>query len=108
VLRIVDKFFGQLEDQVAERGVKLHITDAARKWMAEEGYKPEFGAREMERVVHSHIKKPLADLMLFGALQGGGEAVIDQADEGLVVTPKTRKLPLKDTRKDDEPELIDA
>jgi len=108
VLLIVDKFLGQLEDQVADRGVKLHITEAARRWMAEEGYKPEFGAREMGRVVHSHIKKPLADLMLFGALEGGGEAVIDTGDDGLVVTPKTRKLSLKDSRKDDEPELVDA
>ena len=107
VMRIVDKFVEQLENQVAERGVKLHLTQAAREWMATEGYKPEFGAREMGRVVHNHIKKPLADLMLFGALSGGGEAVIDLIDGELTVTPKTQQLPLKDSP-EDKPELVDA
>lgn len=104
VVRIVDKFIGLLEDQVAERGVKIHLTQKARQWMAEEGYKPEFGAREMGRVVHNHIKKPLADLMLFGPLQDGGEAVIDLVNGELTVTPKTQQLPLKES----EPELVDA
>ena len=75
--------------------------------MASEGYKPEFGAREMGRVVHNHIKKPLADLMLFGALSGGGEAVIDFIEGELTVTPKTQQLPLKDSP-EDTPELVDA
>jgi len=104
VLRIVDKFVGQLEDQVAERGVKIRITMKAKEWMAAEGYKPEFGAREMGRVVHNSIKKPLADLMLFGPLQDGGEAIIDIVDGELTVTPKTQQLPLKK----DEPDLVDA
>lgn len=104
VLRIVDKFVGQLEDQVAERGVKIRITAKAKEWMAVEGYKPEFGAREMGRVVHNSIKKPLADLMLFGPLQDGGEAIIDMVDGELTVTPKTQQLPLKE----DEPDLVDA
>jgi len=108
VLKIVDKFVGELEDQVSERGIKLHLTEAARQWMADEGYKPEYGAREMSRVIHNHIKKPLADMMLFGALQGGGEAIIDIIDGELTVTPKTKKLPLKKSTKDDEPELVDA
>ena len=107
VIRIVDKFVEELENQVAERGVKLHLTQAAREWMASEGYKPEFGAREMGRVVHNHIKKPLADLMLFGALSGGGEAVIDFIEGELTVTPKTQQLPLKDSP-EDTPELVDA
>ena len=107
VVRIVDKFIGELEDQVAERGVKLHLTLKAREWMAKEGYKPEFGAREMGRVVHNYIKKPLADLMLFGSLQDGGEAIIDLIDGQIEVRPKTQQLPLKDSP-EDEPELVDA
>ena len=79
VRQIVDKFLRSLGAQVAERGVTLTATDAARGWMAEKGYKPEFGAREMSRVVHEHIKKPLADLMLFGALKSGGLAEVDVA-----------------------------
>ena len=107
VLRIVDKTVGMLEDQVADRGVKLHLSQRAREWMATEGYKPEFGAREMSRVVHNHIKKPLADLMLFGSLQNGGEAVIDLVDGELKITPKTQQLSLKDSAPD-ESELVDA
>ena len=58
----------------------------------------------MGRVVHNFIKKPLADLMLFGPLQDGGEAVIDMVDGTLTVTPKTQQLPLKES----ESELVDA
>jgi len=108
VLRIVDKFMDELENQVADRGVKLHLTMAAREWMSKEGYKPEFGAREMGRVVHNHIKKSLADLMLFGPLQNGGEAIIDLVDDEIKVTPKTQQIALDDTESDDEGELVDA
>ena len=76
----------QLEDQVAERGVSISLSDEAREWMAEHGYKPEFGAREMGRIIHQHIKRPLADMMLFGDLQGGGTARIDLKDGTLTVT----------------------
>ena len=81
VVQIVDKFVGELDTQVSERGVSIQLTEAARQWMAERGYKPEYGAREMGRVVHKHIKMPLADLMLFGALKDGGTAHVDVADE---------------------------
>ncbi len=81
VVRIVDKFVGELGDQVRERGVTISLTDAARQWMAERGYKPEYGAREMGRVVHNQIKMPLADLMLFGALKDGGVATVDAVED---------------------------
>jgi len=80
VTRIVDKFVAQLSEQVADRGVKLELTEAARAWMAAEGYKPEFGAREMSRVVLQYIKRPLADLMLFGDLKNGGTAIVDRLE----------------------------
>jgi len=82
VVQIVDKFVGELDAQVSERGVSIKLTAAARAWMAERGYKPEYGAREMGRVVHKHIKMPLADLMLFGALKDGGTAHVDTVEEG--------------------------
>ena len=96
VTKIVDKFVAQLADQISERNVTLEVTDAARSWMATEGYKPEYGAREMSRVVLQHIKRPLADHMLFGDLKDGGTAVVDREDgddaEGLVIrcVPPTR------------------
>ncbi|MGC6508778.1 MAG: ATP-dependent Clp protease ATP-binding subunit ClpA [Myxococcota bacterium] len=77
VRMVVDKFINQLELQVTERNVKIEATNDAKDWLSKKGYKPEFGAREMGRVVHKHIKQPLAELMLFGDLQDGGTALID-------------------------------
>ncbi len=79
VRRIVDKFLGQLSAQVADRGVTIEATPAARDWLAEKGYNPAMGAREMGRVIHHNIKRPLADMMLFGDLVGGGIARLDVA-----------------------------
>jgi ATP-dependent Clp protease ATP-binding subunit ClpA len=88
VTKIVDKFIGQLAAQVEERGVTLELTESGREWMAKAGYKPEFGAREMGRVVLKHIKRPLADHMLFGDLKDGGTAVISasETEDELVIT----------------------
>ncbi|RME21650.1 MAG: ATP-dependent Clp protease ATP-binding subunit ClpA [Deltaproteobacteria bacterium] len=77
VRRIVDKFLAQLGDQVADRGVRIEATVAARDWLAEQGYDPAMGAREMGRVIHHRIKRPLADMMLFGELVDGGVAHLD-------------------------------
>ena len=74
VVRIVDKFIGELNEQIIDRNVTIVPTEEARQWLGERGYKPEFGAREMSRVIHQHIKQPLADLMLFGDLKDGGVA----------------------------------
>ncbi|MDG1481510.1 MAG: ATP-dependent Clp protease ATP-binding subunit ClpA [Myxococcota bacterium] len=81
VVKIVDKFIGQLNEQTMERNVSIALTDEARKWLGARGYKPEFGAREMGRVIHQHIKQPLADLMLFGALKNGGIAKLVVVEE---------------------------
>ena len=86
VRRVVDKFIDQLAAQVADRDVTIRVTDAARDWMGERGHKPEFGAREMSRIIHQHIKRPLADLMLFGPLAKGGEAVVDVKDDELKIS----------------------
>jgi ATP-dependent Clp protease ATP-binding subunit ClpA len=69
---IVDKFLLELEHQLVERKVTLTATDAARQFFRKEGYSDEFGAREMGRVVQEHVKKPLAEEILFGALRDGG------------------------------------
>jgi len=92
VSRVVDKFVSQLALQVSERDVEIEVTPAAREWLSERGYKPEYGAREMDRIIHHFIKRPLADLMLFGGLQSGGIAVVDidgSDAASLEVTPKS-------------------
>jgi ATP-dependent Clp protease ATP-binding subunit ClpA len=91
ILRIVDKFLVELEGQLTEREVSITATDAARNFFMKQGYKPEFGAREMSRVIQEHVKKELADLILFGALREGGQAEIDFIDDKVVIRSKPRK-----------------
>src|SRR3982075_4215669 len=70
--RVVDKFVLQLEEQLADRNVTIELTAEARKWLAERGYDVLFGARPLARVIQEHIKKALAEELLFGRLAKGG------------------------------------
>ncbi|MBG0803386.1 ATP-dependent Clp protease ATP-binding subunit ClpA [Methylocystis sp. H4A] len=72
IKRVVDKFIMQLEAQLADRNVTIELTDEARSWLVEHGYDESMGARPMSRVIHQHIKTPLADEVLFGRLKNGG------------------------------------
>jgi ATP-dependent Clp protease ATP-binding subunit ClpA len=72
IKRVVDKFVMQLEAQLADRNVTIELTDEARGWLVEHGYDEAMGARPMSRVIHQHIKTPLADEVLFGRLKNGG------------------------------------
>ena len=70
VQRVVDKFVMQLEaQQLADRQVTIELTDEARLWLAEKGYDQRFGARPLARVIQEHIKKSLAEELLFGKLE---------------------------------------
>ena len=70
--KVVDKFVAELEVQLADRKVFIELTDGARRWLAEKGYDKLFGARPLARVIQEHIKKPLAEELLFGRLTKGG------------------------------------
>ena len=72
IKRVVDKFIMQLEAQLADRNVTIELTDETRDWLVEHGYDEAMGARPMSRVIHQHIKTPLADEVLFGRLKNGG------------------------------------
>jgi ATP-dependent Clp protease ATP-binding subunit ClpA len=72
VSRVVDKFVMELEGQLADRNVIIELSGEARKWLAEKGYDVAFGARPLGRVIQEHIKKPLAEELLFGKLAKGG------------------------------------
>jgi ATP-dependent Clp protease ATP-binding subunit ClpA len=74
---VVDKFILQLEAQLADRNVTIALTPAARKWLATRGYDESFGARPLGRLIQEHVKKPMADELLFGSLQKGGGVKID-------------------------------
>ncbi|MEE8189846.1 MAG: ATP-dependent Clp protease ATP-binding subunit ClpA [Kiloniellales bacterium] len=72
MVRIVDKFIMELETQLADRNVVIELSEAARDWLAAEGYDPLFGARPLARVIQEQIKRPLAEELLFGKLVKGG------------------------------------
>jgi len=72
ILRVVDKFLLELENQLVDKGVELEVSDAARAWLAEQGFDEKMGARPMARVIQEQVKRPLADELLFGKLKGGG------------------------------------
>ncbi|HHJ15544.1 MAG TPA: ATP-dependent Clp protease ATP-binding subunit ClpA [Gammaproteobacteria bacterium] len=78
--RVVDKFIYELEAQLQDKGVTLEVEDSAREWLAEHGFDPKMGARPMARVIQEHIKKPLAEELLFGRLASGGDLIIRAKD----------------------------
>ncbi|NNE56986.1 MAG: ATP-dependent Clp protease ATP-binding subunit ClpA [Hellea sp.] len=72
IARVVDKFIIQLEAQLTERKIMFELSKGANKWIAGKGYDPAYGARPLSRVIQEHVKKPLADEILFGKLKNGG------------------------------------
>ena len=82
MLQIVDKFVGELATKLKEKRVTISLSDKARRWLGEKGFDPAYGARPMKRVVQDHVKKPLADQLLFGRLVGGGHVHIDRDGKG--------------------------
>ncbi|QDZ10403.1 ATP-dependent Clp protease ATP-binding subunit ClpA [Devosia ginsengisoli] len=82
VRRVVEKFVLQLEGQLAERGVTINLLPEAADWLAERGYDERMGARPLGRVIQEHIKKPLADQVLFGELINGGTVTVAVVGEG--------------------------
>lgn len=91
VSKVVDKFIMELEAQLDDRNVMIELTDAARAWLAEKGYDKLYGARPLSRVIQEHIKKALAEELLFGKLSKGGVVMVDIEDGAPVFTyPKSK------------------
>lgn len=74
--QVVDKFICELQAQLDKKGVSLEVDTAAQAWLAEKGYDKAMGARPMSRVIQEHIKKPLANEILFGSLTKGGNVKV--------------------------------
>ena len=72
IMQVVEKFVLQLEAQLMDRHVSIELTQAATEWLADKGYDEKMGARPLGRVIQEHIKKPLAEELLFGKLAKGG------------------------------------
>ena len=81
IANVVDKFIIELETQLEEKRVSLHVDDAARAWLARNGYDRVMGARPMARVIQEHVKKPLADELLFGRLTKGGRVIVTVGED---------------------------
>ncbi len=80
--RVVDKLVVEVEMQLEQRGVTISLDDAARRWIAQKGYDPKMGARPMARTIQEHIKRPLAEELLFGRLVGGGHVRVSVSADG--------------------------
>jgi ATP-dependent Clp protease ATP-binding subunit ClpA len=85
IVRVVDKFVGEVRTQLSEKNVQISLTDAAREWLAVKGFDKLFGARPMARVVQQQVKQPLAEELLFGKLEGGGKVQVDVKNGELVI-----------------------
>lgn len=84
ILRVVDKFLMQLEEQLHEKKVEAHFTDALKEMLAAKGFDPLMGARPMSRLIQDSIRAALADELLFGRLANGGKVTVDVDADGQV------------------------
>ena len=86
IVRVVDKFLMQLEDQLHEKKVDASFTDALKEYLAKNGFDPHMGARPMARLIQDTIRKALADELLFGRLANGGHVIVGiDAEEKVVL-----------------------
>jgi len=82
ILRVVDKFLMELEEQLHEKKVEIQFTQALKDYLAKNGFDPMMGARPMARLIQDTIRRALADELLFGRLSGGGKVTVDVDSEG--------------------------
>ena len=80
---VVDKFLVQLQTQLDEKRVHLEVDDDAREWLSDHGYDEKMGARPMARLIQEKLKKPLAEMVLFGALSNGGSVQVTVENDEL-------------------------
>ena len=97
ILRVVDKFLLQLENQLADKKVDVTFTDKLRQFLAKKGFDPAMGARPMQRLIQETIRRALADELLFGRLMEGGRLTVDLDDKD-EVTLDIQPLPKKDSK----------
>jgi|TARA_B110000208_G_C11799594_1_gene441305 ATP-dependent Clp protease ATP-binding subunit ClpA len=91
ILKVVDKFLIQLENQLHDKKVDATFTPKLKEFLAQKGFDPQMGARPMSRLIQDTIRKALADELLFGKLTNGGEIEIDISDEEKIILNFTNK-----------------
>ena len=101
ILRVVDKFLIELEDQLEEKKVEVQFGETVRKYLAKKGFDPLMGARPMQRLIQDSIRKILADELLFGKLKNGGSVKIEfdeQSEKIFLKWPKPNGNARQDTK----------
>ena len=96
IMKVVEKFVIQLEAQLMDRDVSIELTPAAAAWLGEKGYDDKMGARPLARVIQEHVKKPLAEELLFGTLSKGGIVKVSVRAGDLhleMIPPEKRRIP---------------
>ncbi|MDI6865156.1 ATP-dependent Clp protease ATP-binding subunit ClpA [Thermodesulfovibrio yellowstonii] len=83
VLKIVDKFINELNEQLLSKNIYVEITDETRKWLAQKGFDIKFGARPLQRLIQKEIKAPLVEEILFGKLKNGGKVLVNIHEDRL-------------------------
>jgi ATP-dependent Clp protease ATP-binding subunit ClpA len=101
ILRVVDKFLLELENQLHEKKVEASFTPALKEFLARKGFDPQMGARPMARLIQDTIRKALADELLFGKLANGGKVTIDIEHDD-----KVRLLFIEEAAQPEEPEAV--
>ena len=107
IAQVVEKFVLQLEAQLLDRNVTIELTKAAADWLGDQGYDDKMGARPLSRVIQEHLKKPLAEELLFGKLKKGGIVKVGVKGGELdlrIEEPQKAQL----TNKDSNPPLLTA
>jgi ATP-dependent Clp protease ATP-binding subunit ClpA len=94
--RIVDLQMDEVQKRLAEHGLTVEISEAARSWLANEGYDPDFGARPLKRALQKYIESPLSVKILQGEYKDGDSVLVDYIeDEGVVFRSIERGTPVK-------------
>ncbi len=105
ILQVVEKFVLQLEAQLMDRHVSIELTRPAAEWLADKGYDDKMGARPLGRVIQEHIKKPLAEELLFGKLAKGGNVKVGVRDGKIDLRIEEAQAPRLQSKK---PPLLTA
>ncbi len=104
IKQVVEKFVGELETQLRDKKVTLTLSDAARSWLAQKGYDKVNGARPMGRLIDKEVRRKLADEILFGKLQAGGQVKVDaKKDEIILEIAEGKKEVVKEDSEEEAP-----
>jgi len=106
ILRVVDKFLMELEDQLHDKRVEATFTEKLRDYLAEHGFDPLMGARPMQRLIQDMLRRALADELLFGKLVSGGSVTLDLDDDDKVQLEFDQEPPPPRKKKDSPSELV--